>query len=63
VSAVRKGYDGRYVCQVVGCDEPAEPWGRVVDVDELEIEVVLCRRHERESSGMPPERDREGAAS
>lgn len=37
---------GRLICQVRGCNEPAAPWAIVIDSDDLEIEVVLCRRHE-----------------
>lgn len=37
---------GRPVCQVVGCQEAARPWGHVFDGPELELEVYLCPRHE-----------------
>lgn len=49
---VRTDYAGREVCQVLGCDEPAQPWGYVFDVDDVEILIGLCRRHEREF--LPP---------
>lgn len=42
---------GRQVCAVVGCQEPVVPWGSVYDFDQLEVELFLCRRHERELNG------------
>jgi len=42
-----RDWAGRDVCQVRGCDEPAMPWGVIIDVDEyVVVEVLLCRRHD-----------------
>lgn len=45
---------GRVVCQVRGCDEPSVPWGITLDVDDAEVEVALCRRHEGVVAGVRP---------
>ncbi len=45
MSGQRSG-DGYLICQARGCDEPATPWAIVLPVDDVEIEVLLCRRHE-----------------
>ena len=50
---------GRPVCQVRGCEEPARPWGYVLDWEELELEVMVCPRHERELIAWPPPNPRE----
>lgn len=42
---------GRAVCQTVGCAEAAQPWSLVISAGPIEIEVLLCRRHERDVFG------------
>jgi hypothetical protein len=49
-----RDYAGRVVCQAVGCDEPALPWGCEVDLDGVIVDVALCRRHERDALGLAP---------
>jgi hypothetical protein len=43
-----RSVDGFTICAVRGCDEPARPWSYAIDVGDLEVEVVLCPRHDRE---------------
>lgn len=46
------------ICQVPGCSERAEPWAEIIDLDAIEIEVFLCRRHalDRRAGGDVPGR-------
>lgn len=49
--------DGRAECQVVGCDAPAQAYGVTFEMDDVEIELRLCRRHEADLYGgarIPP---------
>jgi len=40
---------GRPVCQVVGCQEPAKPWGYVFTfASVMDIRVIVCERHRAE---------------
>jgi hypothetical protein len=42
----RRDAQGRPVCQVAGCEEPAVPWGITYDFGHLQVWLQLCRRHE-----------------
>jgi hypothetical protein len=48
-----KTYDGRPCCQAYGCNEAAVPFAWRVDFGSIEIEVYLCRRHERDVMNVP----------
>jgi hypothetical protein len=42
------------LCQVRGCGEYALPYGIEIEIDDVEIELRLCRRHERAAVGSQP---------
>ena len=49
--SVKSAEDGRFLCQAVGCEEPASIGNNVVEWEELEIGVRLCPRHARALRG------------
>jgi hypothetical protein len=50
---MNRSSDGYLLCAVRGCDEPARSWSYVLDVGDLEVEVMLCPRHDREMTAGP----------
>jgi hypothetical protein len=47
---------GFLICQAVGCEEPATPWATTIDLQGVEIELTLCRRHDNDLMGARGQR-------